>query len=63
VANLEQRALDNFLSTRLSTRMPSHVFTGNAERTPLALIFKYSVCVNAPLDFIKKQNLMFDYTG
>jgi hypothetical protein len=54
VANLVQRALDNFLSTRLSTRMPSHVFTGNAERTPLALIFKYSVCVNAPLDFIKK---------
>jgi hypothetical protein len=34
------------------------VFTGHAETTPLALILKDNVPVNAPLDFIKAQKLM-----
>jgi hypothetical protein len=35
-----------------------HVFTGHAETTPLALMLKDNVPVNAPLDFIKAQKLM-----
>jgi hypothetical protein len=34
------------------------VITGHAETTPLALMLKNNVPVNAPLDFIKAQNLM-----
>jgi hypothetical protein len=34
------------------------VFTGHAETTPLALMLKDNVPVNAPLDFIKAQKLM-----
>jgi hypothetical protein len=34
------------------------VFTGHAETTPLALMSKHKVPVNAPLDFIKVQKLM-----
>jgi hypothetical protein len=34
------------------------VFTGRAETTPLALMLKDNVPVNAPLDFIKAQKLM-----
>jgi hypothetical protein len=34
------------------------VFTGHAEATPLALMLKGNVPVNAPLDFIKAQKLM-----
>jgi Chromo (CHRromatin Organisation MOdifier) domain len=34
------------------------VFTGNAETTPLALMLKDNVPVNAPLEFIKAQKLM-----
>jgi hypothetical protein len=34
------------------------VFTGHAETTPLALMLKDNVPVNAPLDFIKSQKVM-----
>jgi hypothetical protein len=34
------------------------VFTGHAVTTPLALMLKDNVPVNAPLDFIKAQKLM-----
>jgi hypothetical protein len=34
------------------------VFTGHAETTPLALMLKDNVLVNAPLNFIKAQKLM-----
>jgi uncharacterized protein YueI len=34
------------------------VFTRHAENTPLALMLKANVPVNAPLDFIKAQTLM-----
>jgi hypothetical protein len=34
------------------------VFTGHAETTPLALMLKDNVPVNAPPDFIKAQKLM-----
>jgi hypothetical protein len=39
-------------------RTPMQDFTGNAETTPLALMLKDNVPVNAPLDLIKAQNLM-----
>jgi hypothetical protein len=47
-----------FLSTRLKKRTPVQVFTGHAVTTPLALILKGNVPVNAPLDFIKVQKLI-----
>jgi uncharacterized protein YueI len=53
-----QSVLDNSFSTRLNKRTPMQVFTGNAETTPLALMLKDNVPVNAPLDFIKAQKLM-----
>jgi hypothetical protein len=34
------------------------VFTGHAETTPLALMLKDNVPVNAPLDFIKAQKII-----
>jgi hypothetical protein len=55
VVNLVQSVLNNSLSTRLDKRTPMQVFTGNAETTPLALMLKDNVPVNAPLDFIKAQ--------
>jgi Integrase core domain len=53
-----QSVLNNSLLTRLNKRTPMQVFTGNAETTPLALMFKDKVLVNAPLDFIKAHKLM-----
>jgi hypothetical protein len=50
--------LNNSSSTRLNKRTPMQVFTGHAETTPLALMLKDNVPVNAPLDFIKAQKLM-----
>jgi hypothetical protein len=35
--------------------MPMQVFTGHAETTPLALMLKDNVPVNAPLEFTKAQ--------
>jgi transposase InsO family protein len=58
VVNMAQGVLNNSLSTRLNKRTPMQVFTGHAETTPLALMLKYNVPVNAPLDFIKSQKLM-----
>jgi hypothetical protein len=58
VANLLQSVLSNSLSTQLNKRTPMKVFTGHAETTPLALMLKDNVPVNAPLDFIKAQKLM-----
>jgi uncharacterized protein YueI len=58
VDNLVQGALNNSLSTRLNKRTPMQVFTGHAETTPLALMLKDNVPVNAPLDFIKAQKLL-----
>jgi hypothetical protein len=57
VFNLVQSVLNNVLSTRLNKRTPMQVFTGCDEMTPLLLILKYNVPVNATLDFIKAQNL------
>jgi transposase InsO family protein len=49
VVNMVQSVLNNSLSTRLSKRTPMQVFTGHAETTPLALMLKDNVPVNAPL--------------
>jgi hypothetical protein len=57
VVNMVQSVLNNSLSTRLNKRMPMQVFTGHAETTPLALTLKDNVPVDAPLDFIKAQNI------
>jgi hypothetical protein len=53
-----QSVLNNSSSTRLNKRTPMQVFTGYAETTSLALMLKVNVPVNAPLDFIKAQNLI-----
>jgi Chromo (CHRromatin Organisation MOdifier) domain len=53
-----QSVLNKSLSTRLHKRTPMQVFTENAVTTPLALMLKDNVSVNAPLDFIKAQKLM-----
>jgi hypothetical protein len=58
VVNMVQSVLNNSLSTRLNKRTPMQVFTGHAETTPLALMLKANVPVNAPLDFIKAQKLI-----
>jgi hypothetical protein len=58
VVNMVQSVLNNSLSTRLNKRTPMKVFTGHAETTPLALMLKDNVPVNAPLYFIKAQKLM-----
>jgi hypothetical protein len=58
VVNLVQIVLNNSLSTSLNKRTPMKVFTGYAETSPLALMLKDNVPVNAPLDFIKAQKLM-----
>jgi hypothetical protein len=58
VVNMVQSVLNNSLSKRLHKRTPMQVFTGHAETTPLALMLKDNVPVNAPLDFIKAQKLM-----
>jgi hypothetical protein len=58
VVNLVQSVLNNSLSTRLNKRTPMLVFTGHAETTPLALMLKDNVPVNAPLKFIKAQKLI-----
>jgi hypothetical protein len=58
VVNMVQSVLNNSLSTRLNKRAPRQVFTGHAETTPLVLILKDNVPVNAPLNFIKAQKLM-----
>jgi tRNA(Leu) C34 or U34 (ribose-2'-O)-methylase TrmL len=57
VVDLVQRVLNNSLSTRLSKRTPMKVFTGHAVTTPLALILKDNVLVNASLDFITARKL------
>jgi uncharacterized protein YueI len=39
-------------------KTPMQVFTGHAETTPLALILRDNLPVNAPLDFIEAQKHM-----
>jgi hypothetical protein len=58
VVNMIQSVLNNSLSTRLNKRTPMQVFTGHAETTPLALMLKDNVPVNAFLNLIKAQKLM-----
>jgi hypothetical protein len=58
VVNIVQSVLNNSLSTRLNKRTLMQVFTGHAETTPLALMLKDNLPVNAPLDFIIAQKLM-----
>jgi hypothetical protein len=58
VVNMVQSVRNNSLSTRLNKRTPMQVFTGHAETTPLALMLKDNVPVNAPLYFIKVKKLM-----
>jgi hypothetical protein len=58
VVNMVQSVLNNLLSTRLNKRTPMQVFTGHAETTPLALMLKDNVPIDAPLDYIKAQKLM-----
>jgi Chromo (CHRromatin Organisation MOdifier) domain len=53
-----QSVLNDSSSTRMNKRTPMQVFTGHAETSPLALILKDNVPVNAPLDIIKAQKLM-----
>jgi hypothetical protein len=58
VVNMVQSVLNNSTSTRLNKRTPIQVFTGHAKTTPLALMLKDNVPVNAPQDYIKVQKLM-----
>jgi hypothetical protein len=58
VVDMVQSALNNSLSTRLNKRTPMPFFIKQAETTSLAQMLKDNVPVNAPLDFIKAQNLM-----
>jgi Chromo (CHRromatin Organisation MOdifier) domain len=58
VVNMVQSVLNNSLSTRLNKRTPMQVFTGHAENTPLVLMLKDNVPINAPTDFIKAQKHM-----
>jgi hypothetical protein len=58
VANMVQSDLNNAFLTRLNRRTPMQVFTRHAEITPLALLLKNNVPVNAPMNFIKAQKLM-----
>jgi ribosomal protein S17 len=58
VVNMVQSVLNNSVSTRLNKRTPMQVFTGHAEASPLALMLKDNVPVNAPLNFIKAQKIM-----
>jgi hypothetical protein len=58
VVSMVQSVLNKSSSTRLNKRTPMQVFTGHAETTPLSLMLKDNVPVNAPLDFIKAQKLM-----
>jgi hypothetical protein len=58
VVNMVQSVLNNSLSTRLNKRTPIQLFTGHAETTPLALMLKDNVPVNAPFDFIKAQKIL-----
>jgi hypothetical protein len=58
VVNRVQSVLNNSLSTWLNKRTPIQVCTGHAESTPLALMLKNNVPVNAPLEFVKAQKRM-----
>jgi hypothetical protein len=58
VFSMVQSVWNDSLLTRLNKRTPMKVFTGHAETKPLALMLKDIVPVNAPLDFIKAQNLI-----
>jgi hypothetical protein len=58
VVNLVQSVLNNSLSTRLNKSTHLQDFTGHAETTPLALMLKDNVPVNAPLEFIIAQKLL-----
>jgi hypothetical protein len=58
VFNMVKSVPNNSSSTRLNKRTSMQVFTGHAETTPLALILKDKVPVNALLDFIEAQKLM-----
>jgi hypothetical protein len=58
VVNLVQSVLNNSSPTGLNKRTPIQVITGFADTTPLVLMLKDNVPVNAPLDFIKAQKLM-----
>jgi hypothetical protein len=55
VVTMIQSDLNNSLSTRLNKRTPMQVFTGNAGITPLALMLRDNVPVNAPLDLSKRR--------
>jgi uncharacterized protein YueI len=58
VANLVQSVPNNYLSMKLKKRMPLQVFTEHAETTPLALMLKDKVPVDAPFYFIEAQKVM-----
>jgi hypothetical protein len=58
VVNMVQSVLNNSVSTRLNKWTPMQVITGHKETTPLALMLKDNVPVNAPLDIIKAQKIM-----
>jgi hypothetical protein len=58
VISMVQSVLNNSLSTRLNKRTPMQVLTGHTETSPLVLMLQDNVPVNAPLDFIRTQNLV-----
>jgi hypothetical protein len=58
VVNMVRSVLNNSLLRRLNKRTPMQVFTEHAETTPLALMMKDNMPVNAPLDFIKAPKIM-----
>jgi hypothetical protein len=43
----------------MNKKTPMQIFTGHEETAPLALMLKDNVPVNAPLDFIKAQRLIY----
>jgi hypothetical protein len=58
VVIMVQSVLNNSLSTRLNKRTPMQVLSRHVDTTPLALMLKDNVPVNAPVDFIKAQKIM-----
>jgi hypothetical protein len=58
VVSIVLSVLNNSVSIRLNKRTPMQIFTRHEETTPLTLMLKDIVPFNAPLDFIKAQNLM-----
>jgi hypothetical protein len=58
VVNLIQTVSNNTLSTRLNKWTTTQAFSGHAKTTPLPLMLKDNVSINAPHNYIKVQKLI-----